>query len=223
MSPAASPAPAFTLYDYVLSGNCYKIRLAAALLGVPYDSIAVDFYPGFEHRSEAMLALNPAGTLPVMKTADGALLTETNAMLAWLGLNHDPGGNWYPAADPVRGPRLVEAMSFGAGLTGSIGLARLHAMLDWPVDGAAAREAGKRDLRQLELRLTALQIDGEDWLAGGTAPSMADLACFPYVALSPDAGLDHDGYPAIRSWLYRVRSLPAFVTMPGIHDLHELR
>lgn len=144
-------------------------------------------------------------------------------MLAWLGLNHDPGGNWYPAADPVRGPRLVEAMSFGAGLTGSIGLARLHAMLDWPVDGAAAREAGKRDLRQLELRLTVLQIDGEDWLAGGTAPSMADLACFPYVALSPDAGLDHDGYPAIRSWLYRVRSLPGFVTMPGIHDLHELR
>ena len=96
-------------------------------------------------------------------------------------------------------------------------------MLDWPVDGAAAREAGKRDLRQLELRLTALQIDGEDWLAGGTAPSMADLACFPYVALSPDAGLDHDGYPAIRSWLYRVRSLPGFVTMPGIHDLHEPR
>ena len=46
---------AFTLHDYVLSGNCYKIRLFAALLGMEYDSVAVDFYPGFEHRSETCL------------------------------------------------------------------------------------------------------------------------------------------------------------------------
>lgn len=54
----------FTLYNYVLSGNCYKIRLMAGLLNVPYDIVAVDFYPGMEHRAPHMLALNPAGTLP---------------------------------------------------------------------------------------------------------------------------------------------------------------
>ena len=79
-----------------------------------------------------------------------------------------------------------------------------------------------KDLRELELHLTDRVFEGRTWLVGDT-PTIADIACFPYVALSPDAGLDHDGYPAIRNWLYAVRSLPGFVTMPGIHHLHELR
>ena len=101
---------AFTLYDYVLSGNCYKIRLFSALLGMEYDSVSVDFYPGFEHRSEAMLALNPAGTLPVMVTAEGDVLTETNAMLAWIALRAGEGTakRWFPAADPDLGPRVQQ-------------------------------------------------------------------------------------------------------------------
>ena len=222
-----STEPAFTLYDYVLSGNCYKIRLAAALLAVPYEVVAVDFYPGFEHRGAAFRRLNPAATLPVLVTADdGTVLTETNAMLAWLALRaareRPATAAWYPASDPVLGPRLVEAMAFGASLTSSIGLARLHDMLGWPVDGEAARQAGLQDLRRLELMLTERQIDGERWLAG-PEPTIADLACFPYAALSPDAGLEHDGFPALRQWLYQVRALPGFITMPGIHDLHELR
>lgn len=212
---------AFTLYNYVLSGNCYKIRLMAGLLGVSYETVAVDFYPGFEHRSEKMLALNPAGTLPVMKAGD-LILTETTAMLAWLALNHDEGGTWYPAADPNLGPEIQQWLAFSGRLTNSAGLARLHAMLNWPVDGEAARRSAVKDLRELELHLTDRVFEGRTWLVGDT-PTIADIACFPYVALSPDAGLDHDGYPAIRNWLYAVRSLPGFVTMPGIHHLHELR
>jgi len=65
-------------------------------------------------------------------------------------------------------------------------------------------------------------LEGRTWLVGD-GPTIADIACFPYVALSPDAGLEHDGYPAIRNWLYALRGLPGFVTMPGIHALHELR
>lgn len=211
----------FTLYNYVLSGNCYKVRLMAALLGVEYETVAVDFYPGFEHRSEPMLALNPAGTLPVL-TAGDMVLTETQAMLAWLALTHDPGGTWYPAADPVLGPAVLDWLGMASRLTGSVGVARLHAMLDWPVDGDAVRKQGLRDLQAFELLLNDRVIAGKTWLVGDH-PTIADIACFPYVALSPDAGLDHDGFPAIRNWLYAVRSLPGFVTMPGIHYLHELR
>lgn len=212
---------AFTLYNYVLSGNCYKIRLMAGLLGVSYETVAVDFYPGFEHRGEAMLALNPAGTLPVM-TAGSTILTDTQAMLAWLALNHDPAGRWFPSSDPARGPLVQQWLAFSGRLTNSAGLARLHAMLNWPVDGEAARRSAIKDLRELELHLTDRVFEGKTWLVGDD-PTIADIACFPYVALSPDAGLDHDGYPAIRNWLYAVRSLPGFVTMPGIHHLHELR
>ena len=211
----------FTLYNYVLSGNCYKIRLMAALLGVTYQTRAVNFYPGFEHKSEEMLALNPAGTLPVL-TAGDVVLTETNAMLAWLALNHDPTGNWFPAADPVLGPEIQNWLAFSSRLTNSAGLARLHAILQWPVDPEAVGKSALKDLRELELYLTDRVFDGQTWLVG-EHPTIADIACFPYVALSPDAGLEHDGHPAIRNWLYAVRSLPGFVTMPGIHELHELR
>ena len=211
----------FTLYNYVLSGNCYKIRLMAALLGVSYQTRAVNFYPGFEHKSEEMLALNPAGTLPVL-TAGDVVLTETNAMLAWLALNHDPTGNWFPAADPVLGPEIQNWLAFSSRLTNSAGLARLHAILQWPVDPDAVGKSALKDLRELELYLTDRVLEGRTWLVG-EHPTIADIACFPYVALSPDAGLEHDGHPAIRNWLYAVRSLPGFVTMPGIHELHELR
>ena len=214
---------AFTLHDYVLSGNCYKIRLFAALLGMDYDSIAVDFYPGFEHRSETMLALNPAGTLPVMVTAEGEVLTETNAMLVWMALRAGQAASqWFPATDLDLGPRVQQGLAFGAGLTNSIGLARLSSMLDWPTDGERASKTGWGHLRALELHLTDRQLEGGLWWAGAH-PTVADIACFPYVALSPDAGLSHDGFPAIRRWLYAVLSLPGFVTMPGIHALHELR
>jgi glutathione S-transferase len=211
----------FTLYNYVLSGNCYKIRLMAGLLDIPYDTVPVDFYPGFEHRSEPMLALNPAGTLPVLVAGD-LIFSETQAMLAWLASTHDPSCTWYPIADASLHAQVLNWLGFSARLTASVGAARLNAMLDWPVDVEAVRAASRKDLDELELRLTDRVFAGKTWLVGD-GPTIADIACFPYVALSPDAGFEHDGYPAIRNWLYAVRSLPRFVTMPGIHPLHELR
>jgi glutathione S-transferase len=211
----------FTLYNYVLSGNCYKIRLMASLLGVSYTTVAVDFFPGFEHRSDEMLALNPAGTLPVL-TAGDMVLTETQAMLVWMALRFDESGSWYPSQDAERVAEVTEWLGFANRLTRSAGLARLHAMLDWPCDGPAAKAAALKDLRDIELRLSDQELAGHTWLVGD-APSIADIACFPYVALSPDAGLEHDGFPAIRNWLHAVRALPGFITMPGIHYLHELK
>lgn len=206
-----------TLYNYVLSGNCYKIRLMAALLDVEYETVAVDFFPGFEHRSEAMLALNPAGTLPIL-VANDLVLTETQAILSWLAQEFDTTGRWLPQA---RLSEVLEWLAYANRLTSSAGLARLHDMLNWPCDGANAKADAERDLRILELHLNDRVLDGSTWLVGDN-PTIADIACFPYVALSPDAGLEHDGFPAIRHWLYEIRSLPGFVTMPGIHHLHEL-
>ncbi|MEK1891928.1 MAG: glutathione S-transferase family protein, partial [Rhizobium sp.] len=54
-------------------------------------------------------------------------------------------------------------------------------------------------------------------------PTVADIACFPYVALAPDGGVSLDPYPAIRLWSRAIRALDAFIEMPGIHRLHELK
>lgn len=211
----------FTLYNYVLSGNCYKIRLFASLIGVDYQTVNVDFFPGMAHKSEEMLAINPAGTLPVLTTED-QVLTQTAAMLVWMAAQFDSGGTWYPTQDPDQLAQINEWLSFSGTLTATSGEARLHAIIDKPLNMEKALTGAKDAFRQLELRLCDQRFAGSSWLVGDT-PTIADIACFPYVALSPDAGLEHDPYPAIRAWLYAVRSLPGFKTMPGIHELHELK
>jgi len=191
-----------TLYNYVLSGNCYKVRLLASLLNTELNTIAVDFHPGQEHKSEAMLQLNPAGTLPIL-TVDNHVFTETQAILFWLAKQFDKSQTWYPG-DSTEQVLAMQWLSFSGRLTVTVGELRLHTMAC---------------LRELESHLSEQAIQGIDFLISDN-PTIADIACFPYTALSPDAGLEHDDYPAIRNWLHRVRSLDGFITMPGIHELH---
>ena len=208
-------------YNYVLSGNCYKFRLLASILGVDYESVAVDFHPGGEHKSEKYLRLNPAGTLPILQLED-QVLTETQSMLFWLAEQHDAGKSWWPSNNSDAIMRVMQWLGFASRLSATVGELRLHTMLNKDIHVEAARAGAKQVLRELEAHLAEQQIRGEQWLAAST-PTVADIACFPYTALSPDAGIEHDDYPAIRHWLYAVRSLDGFITMPGIHELHEQR
>ena len=210
-----------TLYNYVLSGNCYKVRLLANLLNIAYESVAIDFHPGQEHKSTSLLKLNPAGTLPIL-VANGNVFTETQAMLVWLAQNHDPSNTWWPANNTDQIANVVQWLGFSSRLSATIGELRLNSMLNKAIDVDAAKRGSQLSLRELESHLTERRIKGLQWLTGEN-PTVADIACFPYTALSPDAGIEHDEYPSIRSWLHALRSLDNFLTMPGIHELHELR
>lgn len=206
------------LYDYILSPSCYRVRLLAALLGAPLELRPVDVHPGAEQRGEALLALNPAGTLPIL--VDGDLtLTESTAILTYLAALHGPG--WLGDDTPARRAQVAQWLAFAGRLTASAGAARLHDMLRGPGDIAALRAAATEALRELEAALAARRRRGAAFLAGD-APTIADIACFPHVALAPDGGLPLDGYPSVRLWMRAVRALPGFVEMPGIHRLHEL-
>jgi glutathione S-transferase len=197
------------LYDYVLSASCYKIRLMAALMGVKLDLVAVDFHPGREHKGAALLALNPGGTLPVM-VVDGVVLIDTSAMLIQL----TQGTEWRGAGN--------EWFTMAGSLNASLGMARLHDMLHFPADIKAVRAEGIQHLRKLEEHLTERRLSGQIFLTADRA-TIADIACFPNVALAPDGGVSLDDYPSIRLWLRAIRSLPGFIEMPGIHRLHELK
>lgn len=197
------------LFDYVLSASCYKVRLMAALLGQSLTLQAVNFHPAREHKSAEMLTLNPKGTLPVVQDGD-IVLTESVEILQYLTKDTP---EWRGADD--------HWLSLAADLNESLGMARLHDILQFDVDINAVRAAGVAQLRTLEAHLTAQRFDGQIFLTGAT-PTIADIACFPNTALAPDGGVSLDTYPSIRLWLRAIRSLPGFIEMPGIHRLHEL-
>lgn len=209
------------LYDYVLSGSCYKVRLLAALLGVSYERVPIDFHPGNEHKQPDFLAINPAGTLPVL-TDDNLILTETQAILAYLASTGDPSGRWLPKDDPAALAKVMQWLAFSSRLTDTAGAARLHDMLNRPLDVDVARKGAIKAFRELEAHVAERRFDAGIFLVGDH-PTIADIACFPYVALSPDGGIEHDDFPAIRAWLFAIKSLDGFITMPGIHVLHERR
>lgn len=205
------------LYDYVLSPSCYKVRLMASLLGVPLTLRPVDFYPGREHKSEALLALNPGGSIPILVDGD-LVLSESGAMLAYLAARHGPG--WL-ASGPRGLAEQQQWLDFAHRLTASLGGARLVEMLHFRGDLGALQAQGEQALRALEAALFARRLAGGTYLVGD-APGIADIACFPYVALAPDGSVSLDPYPSIRIWMRSLRALPGFIEMPGIHRLHEL-
>ena len=207
------------LYDYILSPSCYKARLLAALTGVKLVLRPVDFHPGLEHRGPALLALNPAGSIPILE--DGELiLTDSSAILTYLASLAAP--QWLGDGSPVANARVQQWLSFSPRLTASLGRARLHDMLLRPGDIEALRADGIAALRELEAALTEQRLRGLTFLAGDR-PTIADIACFPYVALAGDGGVSLDGFPSIRLWSKALRALDGFIEMPGIHRLHELK
>ncbi|WP_431324138.1 glutathione S-transferase family protein [Rhizobium sp. YTU87027] len=207
------------LYDYILSPSCYKVRLMAALAGVKLDIRPVDFHPGGEHRRPELLALNPAGSIPILEDAD-LLLTESSAMLVYLAAKRAP--QWLGGSTAEEAARVQQWLSFSHRLTANLGGARLHEMLHRPGDIALLQTQGTAALRELEAGLVEQNLRGKSFLASDR-PTVADIACFPYVALAPDGGVSLDPYPAIRLWSRAIRALDAFIEMPGIHRLHELK
>lgn len=207
------------LYDYILSPSCYKVRLMAALVGVKLDIRPVDFHPGLEHRGPELMALNPAGSIPILEDGD-LVLTESPAILVYLAAKAAP--NWLGGGAAEEAARVQQWLSFSGRLTASLGGARLHEMLLRPGDIGALQAQGMAALRELEAGLFEQGLRGQRFLAADR-PTVADIACFPYVALAPDGGVSLDPYPAIRRWSRALRALDAFIEMPGIHRLHELK
>lgn len=194
------------LYDYVLSDGCYKVRLLLSLLGIPYASQAIDFFPGREHEGAAFRAINPAGDLPVLDD-DGEVIRDAQAILAHLARKHAP--HWLPASHAW--------LDFAGKDMTALSQARLIALLGLPGDLPALRKAGRRALRDLEDHLGDRQLGGFDWVEGDRA-TIGDIALFPHVALSHDAGIGLEDFPALNLWQRRVRKLPNFIGMPGIPD-----
>jgi glutathione S-transferase len=203
------------LYDYELSGNCYKLRLLMNILGIAYEPVYVDFYPGQEHLSESFRRINPLGQIPVLND-NGLVLRDAQAILVYLANRYDQSGCWYPTNQPDLLGQVGQWLAFADSITQTASQARLHDALFFSTDIEACRAGAHRLFRILDEHLWFVQRDGGSWLCPATHPTIADLACFPYVMLSEEGGISHRDYPAIRRWTDQVKQIPGFIPMPGI-------
>ena len=203
------------LYDYELSGNCYKVRLLLGFLGLEWEARRIDFHPGREHKSAWFLGINPLGQVPVIE--DGSFrLRDAQAILVYLAAKYDESGEWYPTGDAKTLGEIAMWLAFADGITGTASAARLHDGLAWELDVERARAGARELFRVLDEHLWFQEQEGLDWLCGAGRPTIADIACFPYVALSEEGGISRMPYPAIRRWTDRVKRVPGFVPMSGV-------
>jgi glutathione S-transferase len=204
-----------TLYDYELSGNCYKLRLLMNFLKIQYKRVAVEFYPGQEHKSDWFLKLNPLGQLPVIDD-EGFVLRDAQAILVYLASRYDPHDLWYPRSAPILLGEIGQWLAFADGITTTASVARLHDGLFYDIDVAAARAGAHRLFRILDEHLWFREHERCDWICIAAHPTIADIACFPYVMLSDEGGISRQDYPAIRRWSDRFKRVSGFIVMPGI-------
>jgi len=193
-----------TLHGTRLSGHTHRVQLFLHLLDLPY---AYADSPAAVRATPAFLALNPLGQIPVLQEGDVAL-ADSNAILVYLAKRHAAGSGWLPE-DPVGAARVQRWLSLAAGeIAYGPAAARVNARFyDTGVPPALAQALAARALGLMEGELAA-----RDWLAG-EAPTIADVACYAYVAHAPEGGIALDAYPRVQAWVARVQALPGFVPM----------
>lgn len=199
------------LYGFEVSGNCYKIRLLLSLLDLPYENITIDVKAG-QNRTAEFLELNPNGLLPVL-VDDETVVYDSAAILMYLAKTY-ADGTWIPGG-AVDLSNVVRWLAFEQS-EGRYGLARSRAMVRKMPSPLAtlgtleeSQAIGKDGLDMLEH-----QLAGTRWLAGDNHPTIADIACYPYTAMSEQGGLSLQPYTAISRWMKDIESLPGYIPLP---------
>lgn len=205
---------AYTLHEDPISANCYKIRLTAALLGLPLARKAYDIRKG-ETRTPAFLAqVNANGRIPVLEIADGGptrFLPESNAACWYLASNSAliPTDR-FAQADMLRWMFFeqynhepnIATLRFWLGIIGEPNL----------TEAQRSQIATKRAGGQAALALMEDHLATRDWFAG-TSVSLADIALYAYTHVADAGGFDLAPYPAISRWLARFPILQGYTPL----------
>jgi glutathione S-transferase len=193
----------YRLYDYLPSGNGYKVRLVLHQLGLPYELVELDIKRG-ETRTPEFLARNPNGRIPLLEIPGQGCLAESHAIVWYLA-----EGSPLVPQDRLERARMWQWMCFEQyNLEPNIGTARF-----WIASlGKTEAELGekleeKRRNGHAALAVLEQGLAGRDFLAGSRY-SLADIALYAYTHVAPEGGFTLDSYPAIRAWCARVAAQP---------------
>ncbi len=193
------------LYDSPVSGNCYKVRLLLAHLGLAYERRTMDVVDR-SNRAEVLGDLNPAQRVPTLVLDDGRPLGESNAIISYFG-----EGTRFVPDDRYERARMLQWMFFEQyDHEPAIAVARFWVAYSGTPERFADRlderhAAGYKALDAMERHLAE-----HDWLVGG-GMTLADISLYAYTHVAEEGGFDLERYPAIRGWLARVAAEPGHV------------
>ena len=197
------------LYDDLRSGNGYKVRLALAQLGRQYDYVLVDVIRG-ETRSPEFLAVNPNGRVPVLETDDGTRLPESNAILFYLA----QGTNLWPA-DRLEQAKALQWMFFEQySHEPNIATAR-YWLIRWELTREPYDERlmeNKHAAGRAALSVMEQHLGGRDFFVDDRY-TVADIALYAYTHVAEEGGFELSAFPAVCTWLDRVRAQPGHVAV----------
>ena len=191
------------LYYVAVSGNSYKVRILLSLLNLPYEKAVVDTKNG-EHKKPPFLKLSPRGEIPVLEDG-GVVLWDSSAILVYLARKHG-GEQWLPG-DPAPMAEVMQWVAL-AGNEIQFGLQYARRGVLQGRWTAGTLEQGQA-LGRVALNVLELRLKDNDWLALGR-PTIADVACFPYIETAPEAKVPLEPYPAVTAWLARCKALPGW-------------
>jgi glutathione S-transferase len=195
------------LYNSPVSGNCYKVRLLLAHLGLEYETVAVDVVDR-SGRKELLGELNPALRVPTLVLDDGRPLGESNAILWYLG-----DGTPYVPDDPYARAQTLQWMFFEQySHEPYIAVVRFWRTYSGTPERFADEIPARTKGGYAALDAMERHLDGREFLVGERY-SIADISLYAYTHVAHEGDFDLEPYPAIRAWLDRVASQPGHVTI----------
>jgi len=194
------------LYNSSVSGNCYKVRLIAAHLGIPLELEELDVVDR-SNRAEVLGDLNPARRVPTLVLDDGRPLAESNAIIWYLG-----DATQYAPTDPYERAQVLQWQFFEQyQVEPSLAVVRFLIAFSGQADKHAQKIEEQTANGYIALDAMERHLAGRDFLVGGY--TLADISLYAYTHVAPEGGFDLDRYPAIRAWIDRVAAQPGHITI----------
>ncbi len=210
-------AEALTLHEDPRSGNCYKIRLTAALLGLPLATRSYDIMKGETRTPEFLATVNANGRIPVLQIGEGAearFLPESNAACWYLG-----HGSALIPEDRFAQADMLRWMFFEQ-YNHEPNVATLRFWLRFVGEAKLSAEQRVQIMPKRLAGCAALRLmDGHLATSAffcGDAPTLADIALFAYSHVAEEGGFALRDYPHVQAWIARVQALPGYVPMDSI-------
>jgi len=192
------------LYNSAVSGNCYKVRLLAAHLGLPLELHEVDVVDR-SNRRELLGDLNPALRVPTLVLDDGRPLAESGAILCV--------GTRFVPSDPFARAQVLQWLFFEQyDHEPGVAVARFLLAYSGRAEEFADLIAERQKQGQRAIGALERHLETREWLVGD-GMTLADIALYAYTHVAPEGGIELEPYPAVRAWLDGVAAQPGHVAI----------